>query len=49
MAEKFSKQEKTSYEVHDLLNYITRPGIDTKEVKDIYEVWADQYDKVRLI
>lgn len=46
MAEQYVKQNKTPEEVHDLLNYITRPGIGYEEVKDIYEVWADQYEKV---
>ena len=47
MAEKFAKQGKSSSEVTDLLNYVTRPETDIKEIVEIYDVWADQYEEVR--
>ena len=49
MAEKFAKQGKSSSELSDLLNYITRPEVDIKEIIEIYDAWADQYEQVRLI
>ena len=49
MEEKFAKQGKSLPELYDLVHYITRPVIDIKEVIEMYDVWAEQYDKVRLV
>ena len=49
MAEKFAKQGKSSSEISHLLNYVTRPDADIKEIVEIYDAWADHYNEVRLI
>ena len=30
----------------ELMHYISRPGISPEEVKQLYERWATQYNKV---
>ena len=46
MAVDYQKENKTYEEAHGTLLSAIRRGIETKEVLEIYDNWASNYDKV---